>query len=155
MCVCVCVCVLWAVVCVCVCGGLWGVCVWWAVVCVCVCVCGGLWCVCVCVVGCGVCVCVCVWWAVVCVCGGLWCVCTQSRPTVCGPTLSCQALCPRNFPGKNSGVGLHFLLQGIFLILRSNPRLLRLLKGKASSLPPMPPGKLQNDIGYDINHSIP
>ena len=96
-----------------------------------------------------VCVCVCV-----CV-AGLWCVCTQSRPTLCGPTLSCQVLCPRDFPGKNSGVGLHFLLQGIFLILRLNPRLLRLLKGQASSLPPMPPGKPQNDVGCDINHSIP
>ena len=27
-----------------------------------------------------------------------------------------KLLCPRNFPGKNSGVGSHFLLQGIFLI---------------------------------------
>ena len=28
---------------------------------------------------------------------------------------ACQPLCPRNFPGKNPGVGCHFLLQGIFL----------------------------------------
>ena len=26
-----------------------------------------------------------------------------------------QAPCPRDFPGKNPGVGCHFLLQGIFL----------------------------------------
>ena len=30
--------------------------------------------------------------------------------------LSARLLCPRNFPGKNIGVGCHFLLQGIFLI---------------------------------------
>ena len=34
-------------------------------------------------------------------------------------------LCPRNFPGKNSGVGSHFLLQGIFPTQGSNPRFLR------------------------------
>ena len=30
-------------------------------------------------------------------------------------------LCPGDSPGKNSGVGCHFLLQGIFLTQRSNP----------------------------------
>ena len=30
-------------------------------------------------------------------------------------TVSCQALCPCDFPGKNTGVVCHFLLQGIFL----------------------------------------
>jgi len=29
--------------------------------------------------------------------------------------VSCQALCPCDFPGKNTGVVCHFLLQGIFL----------------------------------------
>ena len=29
-------------------------------------------------------------------------------------------LCPRDFPGKNTGVGFHFLLQGIFLTQESN-----------------------------------
>ena len=33
-------------------------------------------------------------------------------------------LCPRNFPGKNTGAGCHFLLQGIFLIQGLNPHLL-------------------------------
>ena len=33
-------------------------------------------------------------------------------------------LCPRNSPGKNTGVGSHSLLQGIFLIQGSNPDLL-------------------------------
>ena len=33
-------------------------------------------------------------------------------------------LCPWNFPGKNTGVGCHFFLQGIFLTQESNPCLL-------------------------------
>ena len=39
----------------------------------------------------------------------------------CSPT---RLLCPWNFPGKNTAVGCHFLLQGIFLIQGWNPRLL-------------------------------
>ena len=35
-----------------------------------------------------------------------------------------RLLCPWNSPGKNTGVGCHFLLQGIFLTLGSNPGLL-------------------------------
>ena len=35
-----------------------------------------------------------------------------------------RLLCPWNFPGKNPGVGCHFLLQGIFPTQGSNPRLL-------------------------------
>ena len=34
-------------------------------------------------------------------------------------------LCPWNFPGKNTGVGCHFLFPGIFLTQGSNPRHLR------------------------------
>ena len=34
-----------------------------------------------------------------------------------------RLLCPRDFPGKNNGVGCHFLLQGIFLTQESNPHL--------------------------------
>ena len=36
-------------------------------------------------------------------------------------------LCPWDSPNKNTGVGCHVLLQGIFLIKGSNPSLLRLL----------------------------
>ena len=32
-------------------------------------------------------------------------------------------LCPRDFPGKDTGVGCHFLLQEIFLIQGLNPGL--------------------------------
>ena len=39
------------------------------------------------------------------------------------------------FPGKNSGVGCHFLLQRIFLTQGSNPRLLHLQHWQVDSLP--------------------
>ena len=35
-----------------------------------------------------------------------------------------RLLCPQNFPGKTTGVGCHFLLQGIFLTQGLNPCLL-------------------------------
>ena len=35
-----------------------------------------------------------------------------------------RLLCPWSFPGRNTGVGCHFLLQGIFLTQGSNPCLL-------------------------------
>ena len=35
-----------------------------------------------------------------------------------------RLLCPWNFPGKNTGVGCHFLPQGIFLAQGLNPQLL-------------------------------
>ena len=38
--------------------------------------------------------------------------------------LAHQALCPWDLPGKNTGVGCHFLLQGIFPTQGSNPHLL-------------------------------
>ena len=49
--------------------------------------------------------------------------------------------CPWDSPGKNTGVGCHFLLQGILPTQGSNPHLLRLLHWQVSSLPQMPPGK--------------
>ena len=44
-------------------------------------------------------------------------------------------LCPWDFPGKNTGMGYHFLLQGIFLTQGSNLDLLHLLHWQANSLP--------------------
>ena len=38
--------------------------------------------------------------------------------------LPARVLCLWNFPGKNSGVDCHFLLQGIFLTQELNPALL-------------------------------
>ena len=52
-----------------------------------------------------------------------------------------RLLCPWDSPGKNTGVGCHALLQGIFLTQGSNPHLLCLLFWQAGSLPLAPPGK--------------
>ena len=44
-------------------------------------------------------------------------------------------LCPWDSPGKNTGVGCHALLQGIFPTQRLNPHLLLLLHSRQISLP--------------------
>ena len=45
--------------------------------------------------------------------------------TLCNAwTIACQALCAWDSPGKNTGVGYHSLLQGIFPTQGSNPDLL-------------------------------
>ena len=44
-------------------------------------------------------------------------------------------LCPWNFPRKNTGVGYHFLLQGIFPTQGLNPGPLRCLPWQVGSLP--------------------
>ena len=51
--------------------------------------------------------------------------------------LSTRLLCPWEFPRKNTGVGCHFLLQGIFLTQGSNPCLLH---WQMDSLPLSHPG---------------
>ena len=49
----------------------------------------------------------------------------QSCLTLCSPRLKpARLLCPWDSPGKNTGVGCHPLLQGIFLTQGSNPSLL-------------------------------
>ena len=50
-------------------------------------------------------------------------------------TVACQALCPWNFPWKNTGVGCHFLLQGIFPTQGLNLHLLSLQRSQADTLP--------------------
>ena len=58
----------------------------------------------------------------------------------CDPTGSSPpSSSPWDFPGKNTGVGYHFLLQGIFLTQGSNPCLLCLLHWQVGSLPLVPP----------------
>ena len=52
-----------------------------------------------------------------------------------------RLLCPWDPPGKNTGVGYHALLQGIFQTQGSNPILFGLLHWQAGSLPLAPPGK--------------
>ena len=46
-----------------------------------------------------------------------------------------KLLCPWDSPGKNTGVGSHCFLQGIFLTQGSNPCLLHLLHWQADFLP--------------------
>ena len=51
---------------------------------------------------------------------------TQSCPTLCDPmdhNPSCSS-CPWDFPGKITGLGCHFLLQGNFSTQGLNPHLL-------------------------------
>ena len=57
------------------------------------------------------------------------------------PVYPGRLLCPWDFSGKNTGVGCHFLPQGLFQTQGWNPRLLCLLHWQAGSLPPVPPGK--------------
>ena len=51
--------------------------------------------------------------------------------------LPARLLCPWNSPSKNTGVGMHSLLQGIFLTKESNPHLLHCRQSLLSE----PPGK--------------
>ena len=46
-----------------------------------------------------------------------------------------RLLCPWNFPGKNTRVGCHFLLQGIFPTQGLKPRFLWPLHWQMDSLP--------------------
>ena len=52
-----------------------------------------------------------------------------------------RLLCPWDFPGKNTGVGCHFLLQGIFMAQGLNTRLLHLLQEMQLESLSEPPGK--------------
>ena len=88
----------------------------------------------------------------VCVCV---CVCVlslQSCPTLCDPMdysppgLSVQW----DSPSKNTGVGCHALLQGIFPTQGSNPHILYLLHWKAGSLALGPPGKSSSNSQHTL-----
>ena len=72
----------------------------------------------------------------VCVCVYV-CACAQSYLTLCNPhgLWPTSLICTRKFPGKNSGVGCHFLLQGIFPTQGLKLCLLGLLHWQAGSLP--------------------
>ena len=52
-----------------------------------------------------------------------------------------RILCPWDSPGKNTGIGSHFLLQGIFLTQEPNPHLLCLLHWQADFFTTVPLGK--------------
>ena len=51
------------------------------------------------------------------------------------------SFCAWDFPDKNTGVGCHFLLQGIFLTQESNSHLLHRLHCQAEFFATVPPGK--------------
>ena len=65
------------------------------------------------------------------------CMHAQSHPTLPphGLQPTRRRLCPQDSPGKNTGVGGHFLLRGIFPTQGSNPCLFHLLQWQADSLP--------------------
>ena len=76
----------------------------------------------------------------------------KAEPSVCARSVVSDSLrprglqpaslfCPWGYPHKNTGVGCHFLLQGIFPTQRLNPCLQQLLHWRADSLPLAPPGK--------------
>ena len=70
-----------------------------------------------------------------------WCVCAWSSPTLRPHELQpTSLLCPWDSPGKNTGIGCHFLLQGIFLTQGSDPCLPHLLHWQVDSLPLSHPG---------------
>ena len=56
-------------------------------------------------------------------------------------TVATRLLCPWVFQGKNTGVGCHFLLQGIFPTQGSNLSLLHLLALAGGFFTTEPPGK--------------
>ena len=72
----------------------------------------------------------------------VWCVCSAGPNSLLPHRLQSirKFLCPWNFPGKNTGVVCHFLLQGIFLTQGSNPCFLHLLHWQADSFQLSPLG---------------
>ena len=72
------------------------------------------------------------------------------HPTLCGPVDHSppRLLCPWDSPGKNTGVGCHDLLQGIFLTEGWKECLLHLSHWQADSSPRVPPGK-DGTIGFN------
>ena len=65
-----------------------------------------------------------------------WCACSVMSNSLQHYGLgSTRLLCPWDSPGRNTGKGCHFLLQGIFLTQGSNPRLVYCLHWQLHSLP--------------------
>ena len=88
------------------------------------------------------------------------CVCVHVHSVVSGSLrprglhgLAHQAtVCSRNFSGKNTEVGCHFLLQGIFLNQGSNLCLLRLPLWQLGSLPAEPWGDVLTGALASVKH---
>ena len=73
----------------------------------------------------------------------------QSCPTLCDPW-SVASVHGIDYPGKNTGVGCHFIFQGIFPIQGFNPICLHLLHLQEGSLPLVP----RKQEPYIIYHHI-
>ena len=81
------------------------------------------------------------------------CLCVHVHPTLhnpvdCGPP---RLFCPWNFPGKNTGVGCLFLLQGIFSPQENEPTSLvspALARGFLTIVPPGKPSYIMR--GFKI-----
>ena len=71
----------------------------------------------------------------------LVCVCTKLLQSLRSHVTPSRLLCPCDSPGKNTGVGRHALLRGIFPTQGLNPGLLYLLYWQVGSLPLALPGK--------------
>ena len=84
----------------------------------------------------------------VCVCALCAVVSSSLHSMDCGSRL----LCPWDFSDKNTGVSWYFLLQGIFPIQGSNPRLLCLLHWQAGSLPAEPLSEYTKVISSCVEH---
>ena len=76
---------------------------------------------------------------------------SQSFPTICNQwAVACtKLLCPWNSPGKNTGVGCQFLLQGIFTTQGSSPSPLHC---QADSLPLSHLGNLMEMLFSYFSH---
>ena len=78
---------------------------------------------------------------------------TQSCTTLCDPMDGRQPtriLCPLDFRGKNTGVGCHFLLQGLFLTRGLNSSL---LNWQADSLPLSHQERIV-DLQYEVSFKV-
>ena len=82
------------------------------------------------------------------------CLVTLSCPTLCDP-MDCSppgSSAHGDSPGKNTGVGCHFLLQGISSTQGLNLHLLCPLHWQAGSLPLLPPETLPLDSKFNKFH---
>ena len=66
-----------------------------------------------------------------------------------------RLLCPWDFPGKNTGMGWHFLLQGIFPTQELNPCLLVFWLVSQPGLKPTPPALEGESRNHWITREIP
>ena len=66
---------------------------------------------------------------------------------------SIKLLCPWDFPGKATGVGSHFLLQGIPLSQGSNPSLWHWQVDCLPSEPPVKPSSIDTPNSFSLEHS--